>query len=469
MSAEQFLFMENYLKDYWASHLEKLNYIMEQSGLPNATLTVPLSGIMVLLFFWLLLRMVRIRRASGEIEEPLPGEIEAAELGAAEISEEAVEEEFDRVTEERLDEEPEVDFAVELDEVVELEEAPARDTLVEPLDQVFEIPEQELEKAVEEEVPEAKEPKEPVEEEPKLSWFQRLRNGLQKTKTGFVGKIESLLTGRTKIDDDLYDDLEEILVTSDIGIQTAYNMLESVQEKVDEEGIEDPTLILGILKEQIRQRLKVDVPPIDVTSKKPFVMMVVGVNGTGKTTTIGKIASQYQKEGHKVLLAAADTFRAAAIEQLEVWAERVGCDLIKQTQGADPSAVAYDALDAAIARGADVVIIDTAGRLHNKANLMKELTKIKRVIQKKVGDAPHETLLVLDATTGQNAINQAKEFNVATELSGVVLTKLDGTAKGGCIVGIADEFKLPIRFIGIGEKIDDLRPFDVDDFVNAMF
>ena len=468
MSAEQFLFMENYLKDYWASYLEKLNYIMEQSGLPNAPLSVPLSAVMALMFLWLLIRLVRARRASKDGDEQKASEVEVAQGEKAEEKLESVEAQIDQVTEERLDEEPEVDFAVELDEVFELEDTqPAKPELEvetveipeEPLDQAFEISEE-----IVEEVPE-----EPEEEEPELSWFQRLKTGLQKTKTGFVGKIESLLTGHTKINDDLFDDLEEILVTSDIGVQTAYNLLESVQEQVDKEELEDPKMILGILKEQISLRLNVDAPSIDISSKKPFVMMVVGVNGTGKTTTIGKIASQYTKAGHKVLLAAADTFRAAAIEQLEVWSERVGCDIIKQTQGADPSAVAFDAIDAAIARKADVVIIDTAGRLHNKANLMNELTKIKRVIQKKVSDAPHETLLVLDATTGQNAINQVKEFNAATELSGVILTKLDGTAKGGCIVGIADQFKLPIRFIGIGEKLDDLRSFEVEDFINAMF
>jgi fused signal recognition particle receptor len=461
--------------DRWAPLLEKINTIITESGLPNPTVNVPLSAILSLLFVWLLVRVVRSRRLGKAVPD---------EKAAAKITDESAEAGPDKeIPEVDLDDEPEVDFGVETEDYVALEDSEGATPLigdeldpdlpemsaeaVEPLAPSEEAPEIEAFEPLEAEIEPEPEPE--VEEEPKLSFFQRLSQGLQKTKDGFVGKIEAILSGSSKIDDDLFEDLEEALVTSDIGVQTAYALLEATQEAVDEQEITDPKAIMGLLQSQIQRMLDIDLPPIDPTSKKPFVLLVVGVNGTGKTTTIGKIASQYKNQGLHVVLGAADTFRAAAIEQLEVWANRVGCDIIKQKEGSDPSAVAYDTIDAAQARGADVVIIDTAGRLHTKTNLMNELGKIKRVIQKKMADAPHETMLVLDATTGQNAIVQAREFNKATALSGIILTKLDGTAKGGCIVGIADELKLPIRFIGIGEKIDDLRPFDADEFVKALF
>ncbi|MBZ0272759.1 signal recognition particle-docking protein FtsY [bacterium] len=312
------------------------------------------------------------------------------------------------------------------------------------------------------EVPEAPPP-------PKLSLFARLKLGLAKTSAGFVGRVDQILSGRKAIDDELYLDLEEALITADLGVKTASSLLEKTQETVKERGITDPAKIHDVLKEAVLDIMKAESIPLDVAAGKPFVIMVVGVNGVGKTTTIGKLAARYTNEGKAVLVAAGDTFRAAAIEQLEIWAERVGCDIIKQAAGADPSAVAFDAVQAGVARGADVVIVDTAGRLHTKSNLMEELKKTKRVMARIVPSAPHETVLVLDATTGQNAINQAKTFNEAIELSGIILTKLDGTSKGGCIVGICDTLHVPIRFIGIGEKIDDLRPFDAREFVDAMF
>ena len=467
-----------YIGRYWAPILDNLNALLESTGIDYATVRLPLAAIALLSFFWLLIRVVRRRKTAKPAKQPTAVE-SAVTVGEPdrETAEDPVED-IDQKPSASLDDEPEVDYLVDTEPFDEPADAEvAADALsasfeaIEGIEPVLPEPViDEVELGVVE--PEEIEPEEVVEEvveEPKLTLFQRLKQGLGKTRSGFVGKIESLLMGHSKIDDELFDDLEEALVTSDIGVQTAYALLEKTQGRVDKEGITDPRAIMDILRDEIKEILAMEGAPIDLSRTKPFVIMVVGVNGTGKTTTIGKMASLYQNQGYKVLMAAADTFRAAAIEQLEVWANRVGCDLIRQQQGSDPSAVAFDAIDAAQARGSDIVIIDTAGRLHTKTNLMNELGKVKRVVQKKIPDAPHETLLVLDATTGQNAINQAKEFNNATDLSGFVLTKLDGTAKGGCIVGIAGEFKLPIRFIGIGEKIDDLRPFEVDDFVKALF
>jgi len=490
--------------DYWIPFLLEINKVLEKIPMPNATLSVPLQFVLILLLFWILVRLIRFRGLGKEEPIEAGATVEEDDLDDDEGIEFAVETgdyvEFDDAATGDLDEGEDASFVPEEGKIEaskvdpdfyktpEGEMAPGRKDEKEAweidtseVDDVsspsFESAQSIVSEAVDEGLAaedikgmeEALEVAKELVKEPKVSWLSRLKNGLKKTKDGFVGKIESVLSGRTTINDDLYEELEEVLVTSDIGIQTAYKLLEKTRQRVEEEKIEDPKSILAIVKSEIISMLDIDAAPIDIDSKKPFVVMVVGVNGTGKTTTIGKIASSYKKDGKKVLLAAADTFRAAAIEQLEVWSQRVGCDIIKQKQGSDPSAVAFDAIDAGMARGSDVVIIDTAGRLHTKSNLMNELGKVKRVIQKKMDDAPHETLLVLDATTGQNAITQAKEFNKATTLSGIILTKLDGTAKGGCIVGIAHEFKLPIRYIGIGEKIDDLRPFVVDDFVKALF
>lgn len=303
----------------------------------------------------------------------------------------------------------------------------------------------------------------------KKGLFRRLKDGLSKTKKGLVDKIEQVVIGRKRIDEDLYDELEEILVTSDLGVRTSYKLIENVRERLKRGESDRTELVKTYLKEEILAVLKSTGNGIDTGRGKPFVIMMVGVNGVGKTTTIGKLASLYRAEGKSVLLCAGDTFRAAAIEQLEIWGERAGCGVIKHKEGADPSAVVFDAARAANNRGVDVMIADTAGRLHTKTNLMEELKKTKRVVEKEIPGAPHEILLVLDATTGQNAVSQARLFKEAVDITGIVLTKLDGTAKGGVVVGIVDELNIPVKFIGIGEGVEDLRPFDPSEFVEALF
>lgn len=265
------------------------------------------------------------------------------------------------------------------------------------------------------------------------------------------------------------EELEEILITSDIGVKTSQYLIRDVTAKVARKELEDGDQLKASLQEQIFQILNQQEKSLDITKARPFVIMVVGVNGTGKTTTISKMAQKFKAQGKSVLLAAADTFRAAAIEQLEIWGQRIGCEVIKQRQGSDPAAVVFDALQAARSRGSDVVLVDTAGRLHTKVNLMEELKKIKRIMTREIPGAPHEILLVLDATTGQNALAQARKFHQALEITGIVLTKLDGTAKGGILIGISNELKIPLRYIGIGEKAEDLREFNARDFVEALF
>jgi fused signal recognition particle receptor len=291
---------------------------------------------------------------------------------------------------------------------------------------------------------------------------------ITKTRQGFVDRIEMIFTGAKRIDEDLYEELEEILIQSDVGINTSLELVENLRKTVKEKKISDPMELKEVMKEHITLLLGEE-RSLVFSDQGLTVYLVVGVNGVGKTTTIGKLAKNLQSLGKHVILAAGDTFRAAAIEQLEVWGERAGVEVIKQSEGADPAAVAYDGLRAAKSRNADVLIIDTAGRLHNKINLMKELSKVKKVIQREVPEAPHEVLLVLDATTGQNAIQQVKLFREASDVSGIVLTKLDGTAKGGVVLGIQGEAKVPVKLIGIGEGIDDLRPFDPLEFANALF
>ncbi|MBW1784514.1 MAG: signal recognition particle-docking protein FtsY [Deltaproteobacteria bacterium] len=303
-----------------------------------------------------------------------------------------------------------------------------------------------------------------------LRFFGRLRKGLSKTRSSLTGRLDRLFLGKKEITEDLLEDLEEILFTSDIGVATTQELIDSVQEKVARKELKDPEKLKIALRDQMLAFL--DVEPVAHPLPKPGeprVITVVGVNGVGKTTTIGKAAHRFRSEGKEVLLVAGDTFRAAAVEQLSIWGERVGAEVINQAPGADPSAVAFDALTAAVARKVDVVLVDTAGRLHTKINLMEELQKIHRVIGRKLPGAPHEVWLVLDATTGQNAISQAEMFNKALGVSSMILTKLDGTAKGGIVVGIARELGIPIRFIGIGEKIEDLREFNPKDFVKAIF
>ncbi len=305
--------------------------------------------------------------------------------------------------------------------------------------------------------------------EEKKGFFQRLKEGLAKTHQGWISRIDGLTAGRKKIDETLLEELEEILITSDIGVKTSQHLIRDVTAKVTRKELEDADQLKANLQEQIFQILNQQEKPLDITRARPFVIMVVGVNGTGKTTTISKMAQKFKAEGKSVLLAAADTFRAAAIEQLEIWGQRIGCEVIKHRQGSDPAAVVFDALQAGRSRGSDVVLVDTAGRLHTKVNLMEELKKIKRIMTREIPGAPHEILLVLDATTGQNALSQARMFHQALEVTGIVLTKLDGTAKGGILIGISNELKIPLRYIGIGEKAEDLREFNARDFVDALF
>ena len=300
-------------------------------------------------------------------------------------------------------------------------------------------------------------------------FFERLKEGLAKTHLSFVSRIEELLAGRTSVDDELIENLEEALILSDIGVATSQRIIEHLQESVERKELQDPRQIKFYLKREVQSILQHSEKTLDIEREHPFVILVIGVNGTGKTTTIGKMASKFKAMGKNVLLVAGDTFRAAAIEQLEIWGERTGCEVLKHAPGADPSAVMFDAIHAAKSRDVDVVIADTAGRLHTKKNLMEELKKMVRVISRELPGAPHETLMVIDATTGQNAISQAQLFHEGVGLSGLILTKLDGTAKGGIIVGIANDLNLPVTYIGIGEQVEDLREFHAKEFVDALF
>ena len=300
-----------------------------------------------------------------------------------------------------------------------------------------------------------------------MGFFNKIAEGLKKTRDSMMGKVDALLNSFTKIDEDFFDELEESLIMADVGAVTSARICENLRKKVKEEGLSDPAAVKGTLKEIIAQMLAGD-EALNL-STKPSIILVIGVNGVGKTTTIGKLAHNLHEDGKKVLLAAADTFRAAAIDQLQIWADRAGVDLVKHGEGSDPAAVVFDAINAGKARGCDVVICDTAGRLHNKKNLMDELSKIARVIDREAPGSAKEVLLVLDATTGQNALNQAKLFQEAAGLTGIILTKLDGTARGGVVIGIKEELNIPIKYIGVGEQIDDLRPFDSKDFVEALF
>lgn len=300
-----------------------------------------------------------------------------------------------------------------------------------------------------------------------MGFFNKIAEGLKKTRDSMMGKVDALLNSFTKIDEDFFDELEESLIMADVGAVTSARICENLRKKVKEEGLSDPAAVKGALKEIIAQMLAGD-EALNL-STKPSIILVIGVNGVGKTTTIGKLAHNLHEDGKKVLLAAADTFRAAAIDQLQIWADRAGVDLVKHGEGSDPAAVVFDAINAGKARGCDVVICDTAGRLHNKKNLMDELSKIARVIDREAPGSAKEVLLVLDATTGQNALNQAKLFQEAAGLTGIILTKLDGTARGGVVIGIKEELNIPIKYIGVGEQIDDLRPFDSKEFVEALF
>ena len=303
---------------------------------------------------------------------------------------------------------------------------------------------------------------------------KELEAGLEKTKEGFFGRLKRAIAGRSTVDADVLDDLEEVLITSDVGVETTVKIIEAIEKRVARDKYMNTSELHAILREEIANLMEESHRTtkdfgIEVKPGFPYVMMVVGVNGAGKTTTIGKLAAKLTRAGRKVYIGAADTFRAAAIDQLAVWADRAGATMVRQDMGSDPASVAYDTLRSAVANGADVVLIDTAGRLHNKVGLMKELTKIRNVMSKVIPDAPHEVMLVLDGSTGQNAYQQAKEFTKATDVTALAVTKLDGTAKGGVVIGISDQFQIPVKFIGVGEKIEDLQIFDKKRFVDSLF
>lgn len=314
-----------------------------------------------------------------------------------------------------------------------------------------------------------------------MSWFKKIFNkeeketldqGLEKSRQGFFDKMTKAVVGKSKVDDEVLDDLEDVLIASDVGAATTIKIIERIEQRVARDKYVNTSELNGILRDEIKNLLLENPHSASGNideSKKPYVIMVVGVNGVGKTTTIGKLAHQFHTAGKKVVLGAGDTFRAAAVDQLTIWSERVGVPIVKQNMGSDPASVAFDTVQSAVAQNADIVIIDTAGRLHNKVNLMNELSKIKRVMQKVIPDAPHEVLLVLDGSTGQNAFEQAKQFTAATEVNALAVTKLDGTAKGGVVIGISDQFQIPVKYIGVGEKITDLQLFNGEEFVDSFF
>ena len=395
-------------------------------------------------------------QASGETEEaPEPAEDSAEDDAAPEKTPEAEEPE-------QPEESPEAEAPEQDAEAEETAgETEPEDTVSEP------------EEAEQPEEPEdiSGEPEEVSEEEPeqpkKKGFFAKIRDGLRKTKDAMIARMQQVVNTFTKIDDDLFDQLEETMIMSDLGPETSVEICEMLRKRVKERGVTDPSLIMGMIQEIITEMLGED-QTLEYPTK-PTVVVVIGVNGAGKTTTIGKLCHQLKSEGKKVLVAAADTFRAAAIDQLEVWTQRAGVDIVKHAEGSDPASVVYDAIDAAKARDCDVLICDTAGRLHNKKNLMQELAKINRIIETRAEGCHQEVLLVLDATTGQNAVNQARLFQEVANITGIVLTKLDGTAKGGIIVSIRNELGIPVKLIGVGEKIEDLQPFHAEDFVRALF
>ena len=401
-----------------------------------------------------------------EVAEPETVETEPEEVAEPETVEpepeavaepETVETEPEEIAEpETVEPEPEEVAEPETEEV-ELEEVAEPETV-----------ETEPEEVAEPETVET-EPEEPQEPEKKKKkgFFEKIRDGLRKTKDSVIAKMQLVLNAFTKIDEDLFDQLEETMIIGDMGAETTIEICDQLRKRVKERGITDPKQIMGLIQEIIGEMLGED-QTLQLQTK-PSVIMVIGVNGAGKTTTIGKLCHQLKEDGKKVIVAAADTFRAAAIDQLEVWTDRAGVELVKHAEGSDPAAVVYDAIEAAKARNCDVLICDTAGRLHNKKNLMQELAKINRIIENKAAGCDKEILLVLDATTGQNAVNQARLFKEVADITGIVLTKLDGTAKGGIIVSIKNELEIPVKLIGVGEKIDDLQPFHARDFVNALF
>ena len=427
--------------------------------------------------------------AESEAEEAEPEAVAESETVESELEEvaepETVETEPEEIAEpETVETEPEAvaepeTVETELEEVAEPETVETEPEEIAEPETVETEPEEVAEPETEAEASEPEEFAEPetVETEPeelqepekkkKKGFFEKIRDGLRKTKDSVIAKMQLVLNAFTKIDEDLFDQLEETMIMGDMGAETSIEICDQLRKRVKERGITDPKQIMGLIQEIIGEMLGED-QTLQLQTK-PSVIMVIGVNGAGKTTTIGKLCHQLKEDGKKVIVAAADTFRAAAIDQLEVWTDRAGVELVKHAEGSDPAAVVYDAIEAAKARNCDVLICDTAGRLHNKKNLMQELAKINRIIENKAAGCDKEILLVLDATTGQNAVNQARLFKEVADITGIVLTKLDGTAKGGIIVSIKNELEIPVKLIGVGEKIDDLQPFHARDFVNALF
>ena len=379
-----------------------------------------------------------------EIQEEVP-QVTASEEAVEEAVEEEIVEENEEVKEETVEAIEEVSLDTSIEEEVQVEEKPQVEEVVEK-----------------EEIVEDK------TEEPKISLFERLKQGLSKAKQGITDRVDQVLKSYTKVDDELLEEIEEILITADVGVDTTMNIIEKLTDAIKTNKITDPQDVKGELKLIIEEILTNENSTLDV-SHKPTIILMVGVNGVGKTTTIGKLASRYKKEGKKVLIAAGDTFRAAAIDQLEVWANRSDVDIIKHQEGADPGAVIFDSIKAAKARDIDLLICDTAGRLHNKANLMNELSKVFKIVDREYPEAKKEVLLVVDATTGQNAVSQAKSFKQVCDITGLVLTKLDGTAKGGVVLAVKSEVDVPVKLIGVGEKIEDLQDFDAKAFSEALF
>lgn len=450
---------------------------LAQAGVPEEqratialTLFIVLVGVGLLLLGWLAVRLLKKPSVPAVEEQAIEPPVAEQEIVEPVSEEPASPAESDVALQE-----PPAEPVVEEKEAVVTEE-PAPEEVVSPSEEIVPSPEAEEVPLAEEAAPVAIEEAPAVEEvvpEPeapvKVSLFERMRAGLAKTQASLVGRIDALLSSSQGIDEDLMEELEEVLVTADFGMQTTMSLMQSLEERISAGEAPDPQALRGLLKDEIRQRLRLEAAPLDLESSAPYVIMVVGVNGVGKTTTIGKLAHQFVSQGKTVLLGAGDTFRAAAAEQLAVWGERAGVEVIRQESGSDPAAVAFDAAKAAVARKVDVLILDTAGRLHTKVNLMEELKKVRRVLDREIPGAPHETLLVVDATTGQNALVQARLFQEAVEVSGLALTKLDGTARGGMLVAIGNELGLPVRYVGIGEGMEDLRPFDPDLFVEALF
>ncbi len=383
-------------------------------------------------------------------QEVLPKEIE--------VEEEIIQEEETEV-EESVDVEENEDVTSEVEESIEEEVEIVEETIPDVEETIPEIEEEEV-------IPEIEE--KPVEKASKKTEKAKLDAGLKKTKDNFFGKLARTVAGKSTIDELALDDIEEALITSDIGVETTLKIIERLEERVEKDKYINSSELNGFLKDEISSLMEQsynEIPEVE----GPYVIMVVGVNGVGKTTTIGKLAHQFKQEGKKVVLGAADTFRAAAVDQLVIWADRVGVEIVKQDMGSDPASVAFDTIQSAKASNADVVIIDTAGRLHNNVNLMRELGKIRTVMGKVISEAPHDVMLVLDASTGQNAIEQAKQFTAATDVNSLALTKLDGTAKGGVVIGISDQFNIPVRYIGVGEGMEDLQKFNKEEFVDSLF